>query len=185
MPPRDGNWFVALPFESAEVAAKLVTTPIAVRAFHPDDLHLTVAFLGAIDEPRARLAFEAADFSRIPFEVTLGEVVPMGPQHRFSALSALLVEGRAEVEAALLASRDRSMRAAGLPPETRPPKAHVTLGRPAEGASVVARRAALAWAQKLDVAGIGARLDRIALYAWSEDRSDRLFRKVIERPLAP
>jgi hypothetical protein len=42
---------------------------------------------------------------------------------------------------------------------------------------------ALAWALALDLGAPSCRLDRIALYTWSEDRSQSLFRIVRELPL--
>ena len=67
--------------------------------------------------------------------------------------------------------------------EKRPPKAHVTIARPGRGASEVRRQEGLKWAASLDLTPITARLDRIALYTWSEDRQERLFRIVTERSL--
>jgi hypothetical protein len=45
------------------------------------------------------------------------------------------------------------------------------------------RRAGLDWAGALDLRAVRARLDRIALYTWHEDRAAQLFRRVAERTL--
>jgi hypothetical protein len=50
-------------------------------------------------------------------------------------------------------------------------------------ASAESREAGLAWASALDLGGVRARLDRIALYTWNEVRRERLFRIVEERRL--
>jgi hypothetical protein len=46
-----------------------------------------------------------------------------------------------------------------------------------------ARAAGLVWAAALELRAVRARLDRIALYTWSENRRERLFRIVAERRL--
>jgi 2'-5' RNA ligase len=109
----------------------------------------------------------------------------MGNPQRYSALSALLVDGRETIEAAMGARRAAAFDAAGVPHEARPPKAHVTLARPKRDASSHARAEGLAWAAGLDLRAVRLRLDRVALYGWSEDRSERLFRVVEERTVGP
>jgi 2'-5' RNA ligase len=68
--------------------------------------------------------------------------------------------------------------------EKRAPKPHVTVARPSRRASSEALEAGLDWAKGVDLGGVEARLDRIALYTWSDGaRRERLFRVVAERPL--
>jgi hypothetical protein len=45
------------------------------------------------------------------------------------------------------------------------------------------REKGLAWAKNLDLHAVHARLDRIALYTWNENRREKLFRIVTERRL--
>lgn len=179
------NWFVGLPVGGAWAATAAPPPPPEVRTFHPDDLHLTVAFLGPCGEERARLGWGALGDPGPAVDVTLGEVVPMGNPRRFSALSALLIERREETERLIGTARERICAAAGVDPDARPPKAHLTIARPTRRASDADRRAALAWARGIDLRHVAARLDRIALYTWSEDRATRLFRIVEERALGP
>ncbi len=89
------NWFVALQVPPLDWFDRLVPPPPeGCRHFHRDDLHLTLAFLGAVDEDAARAGFAALRWPLGPQQVTLGRVVPMGSKHRFSALSALLSDAR-------------------------------------------------------------------------------------------
>jgi 2'-5' RNA ligase len=184
------NWFVGLPVDGRFLASHVTPPPRGFRAFHPDDLHLTVAFLGPCGDEAALRALAALDEAlasdpslRAPIETSLGEVVPMGDPRRYSALSALLVAGRAETEARMAALRDPLADAAGSRREVRPPKAHVTLARPSRTASPADRRAGLAWAGALALEDVHVRLDRVALYTWSLDRGSRLFRIVAARAL--
>lgn len=182
------NWFFGFPLDGAFVQG-LPPLPGALRLYHPDDVHLTLAFLGGCGEDGAERALAALD-ARLALdpplatEVTLGEVVPMGGSRRhYSALSALLDAGREAMKATLTAYRDALTEAATGRREARPAKPHVTIARPKRRATEAERDAGLAWAEALDLSGVRARLDRIALFTWSERRVERLFRIVAERRL--
>lgn len=182
---RGANWFVGLPTSLEErVRTALASPPRGVRLFHPEDVHLTVAFLGAVDEAHARAAFVAClPFPLAPLVATLGTVKPLGNPRRPSAIAALVDEGNAALADALRARRDVALAAADLPPERRDALPHVTLARVGRKASAAEHREALAWARSLDVRGASARIDRIALFTWNEDRAAKLFRIVEERAL--
>ncbi|GAB4200809.1 MAG: hypothetical protein OHK0013_12200 [Sandaracinaceae bacterium] len=183
------NWFVGMPVEGSFLA-RVPAPPRGFRVLHPDDLHLTVAFLGPCGEEAALRALAALDEAlardaslRAPIDASLGEVVPMGDPRRYSALSALLARGRAAAEARMAVLRDPLADAAGARREVRAPKAHVTIARPSRAASTAERRAGLSWAAALALEKVHVRLDRVALYTWSRDRGSRLFRIVAERAL--
>ena len=177
------NWFIALPVTPGPWFEAL-QPPDGVRKFGASDLHVTVAFLGPVTEDRAQRAFEhARAFPLRPLDVSLGPVEGLGSQRRPSAFSALLIEGRAVVEAALAATREQMWNAADARPDTRPPLAHITLARPARKASIQEVRRALSWASALELGAPSVHLDQIALYTWSEDRQLALFRRVVSLPL--
>jgi len=182
------NWFLAFPLDGAFLR-DLLAPPAGFRLFHPDDIHLTLVFLGGCGEPAADKALLALDrllpaIRTAPIPVSLGEVVPMGGSRKdYTALSALLERGRAETTACIAALRDGITDAAGLKRQARPPKPHVTLGRPMRRANDAHRQAGLAWAAALDLRGVERTLDRILLYTWSENRRERLFRAVAEQSL--
>ena len=67
--------------------------------------------------------------------------------------------------------------------DTRPPLAHVTFARPSRRAALAEQQNALRWAKALELGAPTVRLDKIALYTWSEDRKVTLFRIVQELPL--
>lgn len=182
------NWFLAFPLDGTFVQA-LPELPSALRLFHPEDVHLTLAFLGGCGEEGAMRALAALD-ARLAIDpppatdITLGDVVPMGgSRNTYSALSALLATGRETLTATLTSHRDALTEAANDRRESRPAKPHITIARPRRRATPEDRDAGLAWAQSLDLSGVKARLDRIALFTWSDRRSERLFRIVTERRL--
>ncbi len=182
------NWFFGFPVDGAFVL-QLPELPRSFRRFHAEDVHLTLAFLGGCGEEAAQRALVALDgaLATSPIkgvDISLGDVVPMGAsRRRYSALSALLERGRAEATAHIVALRDVLTAAATGPRELRPIKPHITLARPRGGASSADLSAGLTWASVLDLRAVHARLDRVALYTWSESRRERLFQIVDERRL--
>jgi 2'-5' RNA ligase len=178
------NWFVAFPVDGSFVL-DLPPLPPAFRRFHPEDVHLTLSFLGACSEEAAQrgmaaLRQELAAAPRHGLTVTLGQVVPMGPSGHYSALSALLEVGRAETERCMTDLRDLVSDAALRQREQRAAKAHVTLARPQRNASAERRAQGLAWANAQRLGGVQLRLSRLALYGWADDRRERLFRIATE-----
>ena len=168
------NWFVAIeaPFELTFQA------PPRVRVFDVHDRHLTVAFLGAVDEGAARRAFALAEAPKIA--ASLGEPRALGNPRRPSALCALLEEGQGALSVYLETFASPMRQAAGLGPETRPPLPHVTFARVQRRATEGEHQTALTWWLAQALAG-RLELTRVALYTWAEDRSRRLFRKVLEK----
>ncbi|HET8933009.1 MAG TPA: hypothetical protein VFN67_06210 [Polyangiales bacterium] len=178
------NWFIALPV-SAGPWFDALQPPDGVRLFGASDLHLTVAFLGAVSEAQAHAAFEHAQrFPLRSLRVRLGPVECLGSKRRPSAFSALLLDGRAEVEAAMGATRTQMWDAAGARHDARQPLAHVTLARPSRRATTDDVDRAARWANALDLGAPSTELVSIALYTWSEDRKLTLFRTVATLPLA-
>lgn len=179
------NWFIGLPIDAQALPEGLLEgLPAGLRRLPPADLHITVAFLGAVDESAARAAWElAADIEEGPFRVTLGPAAAFGRPARPSAFGLELGDGREAVAALIGRWRDHLLAAAGQPPERREPRPHVTLGRPPRRAGETIRRRALEWVERFEVPPATIPLERIALYTWSKDRRERLFRIVESRTL--
>lgn len=145
--------------------------PERVRALHPEDVHVTLAFLSGVAPERARAAWEAARALPIePMTVRLSRMIPMGPAQGWTALSATIGVGSEVVASAMLAVRDRATDAAGAWRETRPPLPHVTLARLHAKATDAQRGAARAWADSLVLDEIELRLSEIALYTGRRER---------------
>jgi len=179
------NWFVAWPVDPGRWFERLPAPPAETRLFAPVDLHLTVAFFGAVEESAARAAFAAVrGWPAGASSVRLGPVRAFGSKRRPSALSAVPTEGAREVAHSIGAVRDALLEIAGARPDRRPPRPHVTLARISRRASADQRRAALDWAEALDLGGPEIRLDRVALYTWAHDRRTALFRITEVLPLA-
>lgn len=175
------NWFVALPVPADGWFARVGDPPSGVRRFHPSDLHLTVAFLGAVDAEAAARAFAVARALPLaPVQASLGAVVPMGGPRHFSALSARLQAGERAIADAIAAVRDGACVAAGARCDVRPVLPHLTVARLGRRATPAERREAVRWAAALDLTGVHVSIARVALYTWARDRASQLFECVAD-----
>lgn len=177
------NWFVAWPVSPGDWFQPLVAgAPRPLRRFHPDDLHVTLAFLGPVSDASAEAAWGVVEALPLgPLDGVLDRVQGFGNPRAPTAFS-LEVLGE-PLREAIGACRGPILDAAGARPETRPPRAHCTVARPRRDAGRAEREAGLAWARGLAPLGVRVVLDRIALYTWSEDRRERQFRVVAMREL--
>lgn len=183
--PSNANWFLAARLSNVEwFDARVGPAPPGFRRFVPEDLHLTLAFLGPCGEPAARAAWAAcAARRRGAIAATLSRVEPMGDPRRFSALSATLDRGR-DVASALIADlRHPACDAAGAPREARTPRPHVTVARANRDCTDAQRDQALPWAAAIDIASVEITLAELALITWATDRGARLFREVLREAL--
>ena len=180
------NWFVGLPVAPHQWHLDLLATaPADVRRTHPDDLHITVAFLGGVDATAAENAWAMVLPDTAPaITVTLAGLAALGNQRRPTALSVLLGDGRSETAALISRLAPPMCRAAGVAESRYAVKPHVTVARPARNATAAERARAVAWATEAPEVGATVTLDRIALYTWSEDRQTRKFRMVRHQSLA-
>lgn len=103
-------------------------------------LHLTVRFIGEVDEGRARdvAGALAPALALPPFEITVGEIgafPPKGPPRVIWAGIAAGRERMADLERAVSAR----LEACGVPPEARAYSPHLTLARVREAGGLRAR----------------------------------------------
>ena len=166
------NWFIALPVPAGDWLAPLQRSapPGLLRPTSPQDLHLTVAFLGPVTPDAAQAAWAhvvAQPFE--PFTVSLGGLQVLGRD----AVTAALAEGRDAVQAFMARIRDPALAAAGRPPEGRPPLAHVTVGR-----ARAARARAVRWCAGVEPLAVRLELTRIALYTWASASRATPYRQV-------
>lgn len=182
------NWFIAFPIAGSFVV-DLPAVPASFRLVSPADVHLTLSWLGGCAPATAERAFGLLDehlkaISVPAIRASLGEVVPMGGSGRsYTALSALLSRGRSEVEQVITGLGSVPLMVLKKRRTRGPATPHVTLARPPRRANDTQREAGLAWANALDLRSVNVALDRVALYTWSQNRRERLFRIVAERGL--
>ncbi len=171
------NWFVGWPVAATDWLEGVVAdAPAFLRRVPPSDLHVTIAFLGGVEEADATRAWNAiAGETHPPLSVRLAGLEPMGNPRRPTALSVLLAEGNEEAARYMGSWGARLLDAAGKPPSRRPPKPHLTVLRPPRRAVDADRKAMVTWARAHRPIGTRLTLSEVALYTWSDRRS----------PLAP
>lgn len=179
------NWFVAAPVETSWLPNLLSDLPQTCRGFTPEDIHMTVAFFGAMDPKRADdVILHMKSIRRGSFSITLGKLIPLPSPKRCSALSLAVDEGQEEAAALIGDLRDPMIQIAGGRPDTRPPLPHITVARPIRKYREQGRRDALAWAHQAVAPSTLISISKLALYTWHEDRPRRQFQIVYEMPLA-
>jgi RNA 2',3'-cyclic 3'-phosphodiesterase len=171
------NWFVAAPVAAASwLPQVLADLPPECRGFQPEDVHLTIAFFGAMAPERRPAVLEAlAAIREQPITITLGRLLALPAPRRVSALSFAVAEGDEAARGLIARHRDALAAAAGARPEHRPPLAHITVARPIRKHGERGRQAARAWARQVAPPAVSLVLDRLALYTWAEDRRVRQF----------
>jgi len=101
-----------------------------VRFVRPESYHLTLRFLGEIEAERATtLARSVAEAAAgvAPFELRLGEVAPFPSARRPQVIVATVAPEAPLV--ALAGAVEAALARAGMAPEPRPFRPHLTLGR--------------------------------------------------------
>ena len=137
------NWFIGVPvpddqwFESA-----CSVLPAGLQVFHPADLHITVAFLGPVDEKTALSAWDVARKQVLPDQtISLESMEAFGPVDRPSAIAVVPSQGKRQLSAFIGAHRDRILLHAGRNRDKYPPRPHVTVARIPRKASAEERAA--------------------------------------------
>ncbi|MFZ1866241.1 MAG: hypothetical protein WAU39_18615 [Polyangiales bacterium] len=177
------NWFIG--FSMQVEGFRIPPAPARVRVFAPSDLHVTLGFLGRVQEAEAAKAWALIDTYPSFRSVTgsFAGVVPLGNPRKPSALSAMIDEGRDAFSEMIAQAREPMLAAAGAPEDTRPPLPHMTVARIQRRASSVERRQALRWAEGIHAEGASFTSRSVALYTWSDDRQERLFQIVAQHDL--
>jgi 2'-5' RNA ligase len=175
------NWFIATVPHDTSWFERVPNPPCGFHRFAPDDLHVTVAFLGPCGEAPARVAWVAIReaWSGGAIAAALDGVVPMGDPRRYSALSATFSSGHERLAALLELLRDPAADAAGAPRERRSPLPHMTLARTPRHCEASLRNAGLAWAQRIDLRSVHVLFDTLALFTRAPaSEPQRLFHPV-------
>jgi len=156
--------------------------PPRVRVFATLDLHVTLGFLGSVEELDARSAWDRiGEFPSFrPVTGTFSGIDPLGHPGNPSALAAMVDDGREPLAEMIAEARGPLLSEAGAPEDARPPLPHMTLARIQRRANRTERRQALRWAHTIDLRAVTFTATSVALYTWAEDRRERLF-QIVER----
>jgi 2'-5' RNA ligase len=118
---------IEIPAEVREEIARIRVPLPGGRWTEPENLHLTLRFVGDLEKPQAREFADGLETIDVDaFELRLAGLGTFGGNEPRSIWAG--VEPSAPLEA-LARANDRAARTAGLPPDGRPFKPHVTLAR--------------------------------------------------------
>ena len=133
--------------------------PLPGRPVRPENWHLTVRFLGDVEEAAAdRVVREVDVVDRGPaFRVRWGSLGAFPRPRRATVLWVGLARGVQEAER-LAAVVEEAVEAAGFPPEDRPFRSHLTLSRLRPDQDVTAVLEAV------PPVGLAMAVDRVVLY---------------------
>jgi len=137
---------VALPPDVASAAFAILPEIPALRRVKPDLMHVTLAFLGTIDDARLDDVIAAAAdaaTSQPAFPVSLDSLGRFPPGGAPTVAWLGIGQGASEMTA-LAASVHRTLAARSLPFDAKPFRPHVTLGRVRENADRAEVRAVAA-----------------------------------------
>jgi 2'-5' RNA ligase len=149
-----------IPDDVAETLAALRGGLPGARWIEPEDYHLTLRFIGDIDDRLAReLEDELAETGRGPIPVALTGLGSFGGDKPHSIYAAAEVSRELSE---LAAAHDRIMRRMGLAPDSRKFTPHVTIARMRNGSPL---DVADYFASKGRFARIAFRADQFVLYS--------------------
>ncbi|KEF42540.1 MAG: hypothetical protein ER33_05685 [Cyanobium sp. CACIAM 14] len=180
------NWFIGWPLPvTAGWAIEAERLPVPLRRLVPEDLHVTLAFLGPCGEEPARQAWQAAaPLRHPPIAITAGGWRGFGPRRTPSAFGLTLEDGHPQLVGLMRLWREPILGAAGRPPEGRDPFPHITLARPPRRSGPAERARIQRLLLDQPVPTNPVTLTTLALFTWAPDRGLRQFRVVDSRPLA-
>lgn len=123
--------FLALqPDDAARAALAAVPLPAGARVVHPQDLHLTLAFLDTLDAGGEARAREAAGVLVTSWRGAPPEVMLDGLEYwRGPGILCAVASRPPDPLATLAGAVSEVLQAVGLPVERRPFRSHVTLAR--------------------------------------------------------
>ena len=120
----------AMAAEQRRIAAALARGQTSLKWVRPEHMHLTLVFLGSVDEARVPAVIDALgrDVHTAPFDMVFDGVGAFPPRGAPRVLWTGVTEGAAQL---VVLQRDVGQRAAalGIALEDRPFNPHLTLGR--------------------------------------------------------
>jgi 2'-5' RNA ligase len=177
------NWFAAFKVESSQwyqdIAAKI---PPEIKLFHPDDLHMTISFLGNYNDEKledVKKAIESTFFK--PFNLYAHRFILLPKESNFSAFCLEFDSSESGLYLQIEKSRENIYKAAGITPDKKKFIPHVTMGRPPRSTSNSERKKIADFVNKLSNFDVKIYIKSSAIYTWSDNRKEKMFKIIFEK----
>jgi 2'-5' RNA ligase len=109
------------------VQDRLHTSQARMTFVEPENIHITVKFLGEVDDPLLPRVKDAVASVRVaPFTITVGKVTVNNPRRPFTVWGTVDDAGKS---ADLFRMVEKTLAPLGFPPEARPFTPHATIAR--------------------------------------------------------
>ncbi|MDH4199323.1 MAG: hypothetical protein OEV66_02995 [Spirochaetia bacterium] len=172
------NWFVAFKIPPEKWFQELVQQlPADLKAFHPEDLHLTIAFLGGLNLHLKSAIFDLLQkFYLDPLTITSSKFLFLPSEKKYSAICLDFRQGFESVGLhdlfmeTMHAIRNEILIVAQAEQDMRNFLPHITVARPGRNISSKDRHSMLLKIKQTSIPQIRIRLDTIGLYTWDDDR---------------
>lgn len=179
------NWFVGLIVPPGRWFEQLQKVPSGARYYHPDDLHVMVSFLGAVEEEDARRAWDLARrLTGGPFEFPLGPIEALGSPRTATSWGVVADGPTPDLTEFLAIYRNDIAQAARARHDLRPPNPVIALAGARRRATPSDRTAIARWAETCEVPETSVMLSEVGLYTWSQEDDHRRF-QIVERFTLP
>lgn len=181
------NWFVAFKVDPGNWYGQLAPLlPQSLKIFHPDDLHMTIAFLGNFNEKvnpldTKKIVEIIRGFTLEPITLNSQGIIVLPSEKHFTAIcldfenpqeNGFLHKNKLLLDSITIL-RDRLLEAAGVAPEKRNFLPHVTVARPHRRLSFLQKEILLGELRKIPSMTIPITLKTVALYTWADHRIHR------------
>jgi len=174
------NYFVALKVPPGPWLDRLKEdAPPDLEFQHPEDLHMTVAYLGKIGEAAANEAFDSlAGMAAPPIEATLESMEVLG-----GAIALSPTDGNDASKTLMGSIKEPLELEAGRQPDERQPRPHVTVAT-TSGTAAKRREAAAQWAEGASPTPAPVKLDTLGLYVRNDGPGKPAFKLIRSKKLS-
>ncbi len=178
------NWFIAFPISPGRWHDKVnENIPNSFRVFHPNDLHVTVAFLKKCDE--LQIENIADILQRIVIErfiVATDRPLLLPSNDNFSVLAVGFSKGNSLLKKYISKYRTLFSEVAGIEADSRSPFPHCTIARLRYDA-MTKRQSLVKSVNSINIPCEEIIIDRLALYTWNDNRKIMQFKIIKEQML--
>ncbi|MDH4262338.1 MAG: hypothetical protein OEV78_04760 [Spirochaetia bacterium] len=170
------NWFVAFKVDQGNWFNFLISQmPRDLKIFQPDDLHMTIAFLGNLNLKFIDNITDCIkNFNIEPVILDSRGIIVLPSEKRFSAICLDFQDAPVKKFLEPVSQfRDRILKSAEVKADNRNFLPHVTIARPDRNITLIKKEELLKKIKQIPPFEISIKVQKIALYTWADYRAHR------------